>query len=136
MNGRRHDNGKGSEADETDRSRGNGEPRGDDRSPNRYRKALSVTELLRRQFRRVALSLTGRADEDERIKRHRTEQPGGGARPSISVRIPPAAIAAVACHPETLDCLNPFHGGMDSFFEYDEEYQHIDQNQLFPDLEL
>jgi hypothetical protein len=91
--------------------------------------------LLRRQFRRVALSLTGRADEDERIKRHRTEQAGGGARPSISVRIPPAAFAAVGYFSETLDCLNPFYGGIGNMFEYDEDFHATEQNQLFPDLE-
>jgi len=92
--------------------------------------------MLMRQFRNVALSLTGRAREEERIERHRTEQTGGGMRPTITVRIPLEALAHVPYLSETLDCLNPFYGGLDSIFEYDEEFQYAGQDHLFPDLEL
>jgi hypothetical protein len=92
--------------------------------------------MLRRQFRKVASSLTGRAHEAEHIKRQRTEQTGGGIRPSISVSLPLAAIAVVTYLSETLDFLNPFYEGMDNIFEHDEDFHISEQNQLFPDLKL
>ena len=92
--------------------------------------------MLRRQFRKVALSLTGRAREEERIERRGTEKTGGNMRPSISVRIPLEAISPVTYLSETLDCLNPFYGGLGSMFEYDEEFQYTGHDHLFPDLEM
>lgn len=136
MNGRQHDSARGSEAGETDRSRGNREHHGRNRSPNLYRKAISLAEMLKRQFRKVAISLTGRAHEEEREERHRTERTGGGMRPSISVRIPLEAISPVTYLSEMLDCLNPFYGGPGSMSEYDEEFQNATQDHLFPDLEI
>lgn len=92
--------------------------------------------MLRRQFRKVALSITGRAHEEGRTERNRTEQSGGGIRPLISVRLPLAAFAAVAYFSETLDYLNPFYGEIDSLFGHDEDFHTSEQIQLFRDLEL
>jgi hypothetical protein len=92
--------------------------------------------MLKRQFRNVALSLTGRAHEEEREERHRTGQTGGSMGPSISVTIPLEAISPVTYLSEMLDCLNPFYGGVNGMFEYDEEFQHTGQNPLFHYPEL
>ena len=126
----------GSETDETDRSRGNRENHGRNQSPNHYRKAFSLRELLKRQFFKVALSLTGRTQSDERDTRNRTDQTGSGMRPSISLRIPLEAIAPVPYLSETLHCINPFYGAAHAYFDYEQEFLYDGDEHLYPDLEL
>jgi len=99
--------------DENDRSRGNREPRGDNRSPNHYRKALHFAAILKEQFRQVASALTRHATEP--TEERRTGDTRGGFRAAAAefarraVSIPDAAHAAIAFLSDTLDWLNPFH---------------------------
>jgi hypothetical protein len=111
--------------DENGKSRGYREPRGDDRSPNQYRKTLRFTAIIREQFRQFASALTRRAPEPEEEKRSGDAR--GGFRVAAAefarraVLIPEAAYAAIAFLSDTLDWLNPFHYGAACNDAFDEE---------------
>ena len=128
------------EVDENDRSLGNREPQGKDRSPTHYRKALGLPEILMRQFRHLAQSLTSRAHDAELPQRRRADETRGGFRLAAkqlmyrSVDIPSAAFAAITFLSETLDWLNPWHHTTASNDGFDDDFHATEQEHIYPQL--
>jgi hypothetical protein len=123
-----------SEAVETDESRGNREPHGRNRSSTRYGKVLALADILRRQFRMVAQSLTRRvAPMLER--QGRSGHSGKGSMPVPAMRhdeaTAPEAEDFTEFICETLDWMNPFYYDTGSFDEFGAEHQ-IEQDYFYP----
>jgi hypothetical protein len=115
-----------SEATETDESRGNREHHGKNRSPKHYREITDLTELLRRQFRQVAKSLTRRGNDLQRLQRRR-----GGDAAAGGMLHPPLILSPLETRePDyddeyyedgTLDCMNAWFEPA-NYFYYDDYY--------------
>jgi hypothetical protein len=102
------------------------------RTPGLYRKALSLSSIVRQQFRQLASFLTSHAPDPRRALKRMTSTDGGSAaKPHSKHVLRSEASTVVEFLSETLDWLNLWNHDTAFAYDGDDDFQQFDDHDKF-----
>ena len=105
------------------------------RTPGLYRKALSLSGIIRQQFRQLASFLTAHVpDTRQALKRMTSSDGGSAAKPRQKHELPSEASTVLEFLSETLDWLSPWNHDTAFVYDSDDDFQQYNHDHLYPHL--